>query len=821
MDRLRIILAILCAAGVSFLLYPRPGAELPPGVIEITAWLPVGQEVTLRQSVREFEKRHPNYRIVIGNAAIQSFNDDPTRFLLGVAGDVPPDVIYFGRFAISEWAARGALRPLDDFIGRDRDQPLGVKREDYYEAAWDESVYQERCYAVPNSIDTRALYYNKDALIREGYVWKAEEPAVKAGKAVAGEARPPQNWDELKEYGIRLTRRNLQGEMTTLGFAPNYGNSWLYMYGWQNGAEFMSRDGRACLLNAPEVVEALTYLVGVYDALGGAQQVLAFQSSFQGGPLDPFLNGKVSMKIDGDWFLNTIATFRKELNFGVAAAPIPQKRLDEGMEPIGWSGGWSYAIPSTAKHPEEAWEFIKWLSSPLSNQMVQNQEEQTARGFGKVFIPRMHPNKETTRQRVEQVRNDAAMPERVRQGYMEFINLLPRSKFRPVTPVGQKLWNEHVRSMDLAMLHEVGLENPPADPDQRRRAEATEALNRSTVEVQRDLDVALNPPTGHSVPWRALIIAYATAVALTITGVWLWHARHAAAGGRSRAQWRAGWICASPWMLGFLIFGGGPMIFSIIMSFCHYDVLNPAVMTGLDNYKRMFTADPLFLTGLKNTAFMIIGVPIGLAVGLALAMLLNHEIRGMSAYRTLFYLPAIVPAVASAILWIWMFEPTRGLINLALQNMGVKGPMWLQDKAWAKPALILMGLWGAGGGMIIWLAGLKAIPVHLYEAAAIDGAGPLMRFRHVTLPMLTPYIFFNLVMGMIGTLQVFTEAYVMTAGGPADSTLFYVYALFNEAFRYLHMGYASAMAWFLFLIIMSLTAVQLALSKRWVHYEQV
>ncbi|HOX39201.1 MAG TPA: sugar ABC transporter permease [Candidatus Brocadiia bacterium] len=274
-------------------------------------------------------------------------------------------------------------------------------------------------------------------------------------------------------------------------------------------------------------------------------------------------------------------------------------------------------------------------------------------------------------------------------------------------------------------------------------------------------------------------------------------------------------------MLGFLIFGGGPMIFSIIMSFCHYDVLNPAVMTGLDNYKRMFTADPLFLTGLKNTAFMIIGVPIGLAVGLALAMLLNHEIRGMSAYRTLFYLPAIVPAVASAILWIWMFEPTRGLINLALQNMGVKGPMWLQDKAWAKPALILMGLWGAGGGMIIWLAGLKAIPVHLYEAAAIDGAGPLMRFRHVTLPMLTPYIFFNLVMGMIGTLQVFTEAYVMTAGGPADSTLFYVYALFNEAFRYLHMGYASAMAWFLFLIIMSLTAVQLALSKRWVHYEQV
>jgi multiple sugar transport system permease protein len=278
-------------------------------------------------------------------------------------------------------------------------------------------------------------------------------------------------------------------------------------------------------------------------------------------------------------------------------------------------------------------------------------------------------------------------------------------------------------------------------------------------------------------------------------------------------------VFASPWFLGFLIFGGGPIIFSLIMSFCEYDVLAPPKFVGLKNYLTMFLDDPLFYKSLWNTIFMAIGIPLGMTVSLSIAILLNYEIKGMAVYRTFFYLPAIMPAVAASILWIWIFNPHEGILNNLLANMGISGPGWLQNQYWSKPSLILMGLWGAGGGMIVWLAGLKGIPAHLYEAAKIDGAGRFRMFVNITLPMLSPYILFNLIMGLIGTFQVFTQAYIMTQGGPVDSTLFYAYLLFNNAFRYMKMGYASALAWILFGIVLSLTLLQLWVSKRWVHYE--
>ncbi|MDA1191328.1 MAG: sugar ABC transporter permease [Candidatus Poribacteria bacterium] len=288
----------------------------------------------------------------------------------------------------------------------------------------------------------------------------------------------------------------------------------------------------------------------------------------------------------------------------------------------------------------------------------------------------------------------------------------------------------------------------------------------------------------------------------------------------------------SPWAIGFLAFTAGPILASIVLSFAEYDVLHPARFIGLSNYRELVTRDPVFWKSLRNTAYMIWGVPIGMSVGLGLAMLLNTEVKGIAAYRTVFYLPAIVPIVASSVLWIWVFNPESGLLNTGLAFLGLKplvegiargigsdGLYWLQDEKLAKPAIILMGLWSAGSSMIIWLAGLKGIPKHLYEAAEIDGAGRVSRFFHVTLPMLSPYIFFNLIMGVIGTFQIFTQAYIMTQGGPVDATLFYVYYLFNNAFQYFRMGYASAMAWILFFIILLLTLFQFKIAPRWVHYE--
>jgi len=240
---------------------------------------------------------------------------------------------------------------------------------------------------------------------------------------------------------------------------------------------------------------------------------------------------------------------------------------------------------------------------------------------------------------------------------------------------------------------------------------------------------------------------------------------------------------------------------------------------GLDNYTWMFLHDPLFWKSMWNTVYMMIGIPLGMGLSLGIAMLLNQKIRGVAVWRTLFYLPSIMPAVAASILWIWILKPDAGLLNTLLASAGIHGPNWLQDEHTSKLGLLLMGLWACGGGMIIWLAGLKGISDTYYEAAALDGANGWQQFRHVTLPLLSPYILFNLVMGLIGTFQIFTQAFVMTSGGPVNSTTFYAYYLFNQAFRYLHMGYACALGWVLFLIVFVLTMIQMRLSERWVHYE--
>jgi len=280
-----------------------------------------------------------------------------------------------------------------------------------------------------------------------------------------------------------------------------------------------------------------------------------------------------------------------------------------------------------------------------------------------------------------------------------------------------------------------------------------------------------------------------------------------------------GYLFISPWLIGFIVFTAVPFLISIYLSFTRYDIVSSPVWIGAANYTKLLSEDPIFWKALWVTLkYAIVAVPIGLVCGVGLALLLNLEIKGISIYRTVFYLPAIVPMVATSVIFMWILNPQIGLINGILANVGITGPAWLQDARWAFWSLVFMGLWGVGGSMIIYLAGLKDIPVSLYEAALIDGASAWQRTRHVTLPMITPVIFFNLVMGAIGSFQYFAQAYIMTNGGPEDSTMFYALYLFNRAWRYLDMGYASAMAWILFVIVMTLTIVIFRTHHRWVHY---
>lgn len=276
----------------------------------------------------------------------------------------------------------------------------------------------------------------------------------------------------------------------------------------------------------------------------------------------------------------------------------------------------------------------------------------------------------------------------------------------------------------------------------------------------------------------------------------------------------------SPWLIGFLIFTAGPMLASLYLSFCKYD-LHSLTFVGTKNYEVLLTRDPLFWKSLSNTAlFVLFSVPLGLTGSLMIAVLLNQKVKAIPVFRTLFYLPSLVPAVASALLWQWVFHPENGLLNTGLDKVGVHGPKWLQDPHTALPSLILMSLWGIGGGrMLIFLAGLQGVSDELYEAAQLDGAKSWACFRHVTLPMLSPTIFFNLILGIIGSFQVFTSAYIMTGGGPDNATLMYVLYLYNNAFRFFKLGKASAMAWMLFVILLGFTAFQFKNASKWVYYE--
>ena len=279
------------------------------------------------------------------------------------------------------------------------------------------------------------------------------------------------------------------------------------------------------------------------------------------------------------------------------------------------------------------------------------------------------------------------------------------------------------------------------------------------------------------------------------------------------------YLCISPWLIGLLFFVLGPMITSFGISLTRWDLLTAPRFVGLRNYERLLN-DPLFWQSLKVTAlYTMLYVPTELVGGLALALLMNQRVPGIAVFRTIFYLPSVISGVAFVVVWMWIFHPEVGLLNMALAQVGIVGPRWLTNPNTALTALWMMSLWGLGRTAVIYLAGLKSVPKELHDAARIDGASAWQAFQHVTIPLLTPTIFFNLVLSLIATFQTFTNAFVATNGGPLDSTLFFVLYLYRQAFERFSMGYASALAWVLFLIILALTLLGVRSADRWVYYE--
>lgn len=761
--------------------------------------------------IREFERRNPDIKVRILSMGAGSM--DPQKLMTSIVGNVAPDVINQDRFTISDWAGRGAFRPLDDLIARDRDtDPLTPRPEQYYPAPWREASYDGRVYAIPTSADNRILYWNKATFRAKGAELRA---------AGLDPERAPRTWSEVLAYNKVLTERKPDGSLVKAGFIPNFGNAWLYMYAFQNNANFMSADGRRCTLNTPEAAEALRFMLAGYDQVGGYENAAAFQSGFLGQENDPFITGKVAMKIDGDWILNGLARYAPQIELGAAPPPVPDDRYykrgrfaEEKDTFVTWFGGFSYAIPNGARNPEDAWKFIKFATSTEGRMIDCAAQREWERRRGRTYIARLMGSREANE---EAFRRFRPADQKFADALAVHIEMGQFGRVRPATFVGQTLWSEQVKSMDTALY---------------KKATPEEALAAGQAAVQRDLDAFYNkdryPVIDLAVPLRigvgAMILGLIGAVVYFIRLPMGRIARH-------EAMWAYAFI--APWLIGFFLLTAGPMLASLLFSFTQWDVLNEARFVGLQNYADLAGVNrPTVMKALGNAAYLaIVGVPLGLCTGLAIALLLNTASRGMRFYRTLFYMPAIVPGVASAVLWIWVLtpDPGKGLINSFWQGtltqwLNVPPPNWLQSADWAKNALILQGLWGAGSGMLLWLAGLKSVPNSLYEAAGLDGAAPRQQFWKVTFPMLSPVIFFNTVMGFIGAMQEFDRQYIMRPSkdgpvGPDDSMLTPVFDLFRNGFAFFKMGYASSLAWMIFAIIVLLTYLQFRAAPRWVHYE--
>lgn len=289
---------------------------------------------------------------------------------------------------------------------------------------------------------------------------------------------------------------------------------------------------------------------------------------------------------------------------------------------------------------------------------------------------------------------------------------------------------------------------------------------------------------------------------------------------KKEALW--GYLFISPFIIGFIFFLLGPMLFSVFGSFTNYNLTSKMDFIGFDNFKNLFFKDNLFKLSFYNTLYyVVIGVPLSVTFSILLSVLLNNQLRGIKFFRTIFYLPAVLTGVAVYILWMQLLSPSSGLINMLLKYIGIKGPSWLQDPTWTKLALIMMKVWNSGSAILLYLATLQNVPTTLYESASIDGASSIKKFFRITLPLITPIIFYDIVTSTIGSFQIFQEAYVMTqngTGGPANSLLFYNLHMWNKAFVEFDMGYAMAMSMILFVIVIILTAINLKLSKKWVHY---
>ena len=720
------------------------------------------EDQIVEDSLRAFEQRNPGIRVKRINPGDsgQYF----TKLQTMMAAGAPPDVFYMDFSRMPAFVGAGQLASLDEVV------PV----EDFFAPTvdafrWDGARQGAGpLYGVPKDFTTLGFYYNKALFDR------------------AGVPHPSDDWtwsdfvDAARRIGA-LDSTTTGAEIVTWDFV-------LRAMLWTEGTDILDEDGEL-VVDDPALRATLERLRSWrFDE----EQTLLGAEAEGLDPSSLFLTGRLGMVGPfGRW---VVPSYREipsaaEGGFDWDFAPLPRgARRANTIATVSW------ALAANSEHPEAARRLLAWMVGP------ETQAEQARLGLA---IPTLD----------EVARSDAfidpSVPPFNDQAYLDAV--------------------EHARVPDWPLDREFSLQfSRWMDLTLRSNRDLDQSLEgfRSWWERKQasPLAAAAFPP----MPWGILFWIIAGVVVAGLFLAWRRRARVQNGPGRRREE-RAGLLLVLPWVLGFLVFLAGPIVLSLLLSLARWNGLGPlstAEFVGTGNFSRIFLEDETFWQSLKVTGYyVLLAVPGGQAFALLVALLLNARLRGIEFFRAAFYLPSVLAGVGMSILFIWVFKSEGGMINSIigplLAPFGLEPPEWFNRDAalFGVPAFALMNLWLIGGSMMIYLAGLRNIPAELYEAAAIDGAGPLRRFTRITLPMLGPVLLFNGIMSLIGSFQVFTQAFIMTGGGPGDDTRFYVLYLYSKAFELYDMGYASALAWLLLVVVLLLTVVVMRTSSRFVHYE--
>lgn len=737
---------------------------------------------------KAFEAKHPHIHIEFIK------QNEGNKVETMIAGGDAPDIISVGADKLHYYLEAGVFRDLTPLMSQADQDDLGS----FFPVCLHPFVKDGRVYALPWSYVPFILFYNKNLFDREGLPYPNDN----------------WTWDDYRAAAKRLTRdTDGDGIMDEFGATFAQWQDGYYCWFFQNGGRVLSPAiapslrrglGEAPSVRAtfsdPKVVEAVRFL---HTLTRDDRTIPTDVNKPKAVGTGLFEAGKLAMYgPTGSFYIPAYRAYEK-VDWDIASVPAGPSGKGTIVAPQ------AHGVSSQSRHPREAYELVKFISG-AEGQMLLAQSG--------LFVPcrRTTAFSDEFLQAPGAPKNKYALVAMMddRNGRMPWGIAPPWSGDR---------WgdvNDEALNAKLGP-YLFGLPKPGETAES-----VCASIDKRANEILEE-DRAANK--GVSVPWTTTTVV---TVVVLLCGAAAWIAAVVRTGRHSRiarSEQAWGYLAIGPWLLGFLLFGLGPILFSMFLSLTRWSSLAPpstARFVGLDHYRWLLGGhDELFHKSLLATLrYVVLSLPLYLVSGLAIALLMNSKLKGISLFRTLYYLPAIMPGVAAAVLFMVLFRQ-QGLLNYAFGGFGrvplTAMPDWLHDPKWAVPSIVLMGLWGVGGGMMIYLAGLQNISTQLYEAAQIDGAGVWTQFRNITLPMLSPTIFFNLVMGIIGAFQVFTSAFVLFAGtaGPEDAALFYSFYLYRKAFEQFQVGYGSALAWILFVIILFFTALVFRSSSMWVYYE--